>query len=360
MLRNVSLTVIAALASAFAMSTAALAQEDCPRGTLDKAYCDRNGDLTADLPTDPKKVVNPSTLIFAYTPTEDPAVYQKAWDGFLKHLEKLTGKRVVFFPVQSNAAQYEAMRSGRLHIAGVNAGGNATAVNCAGFVPFAMMASADNSFGYEMEIVVPADSPIKEPTDLKGHKIAFTDAYVELRFQGTVRHPESRLRAGSEARLRAGFFRQARQLDPRRGEQGLRRGRGRQYGVQPDDRAQGVRPGEIRSIYKSETFPTTGYGTVYNLDPKLVDNIKKAFFVFPGDCRRWLDECKKDGKFFPIDYKKDWAVVRKIDERPASKTPARNQAPRRAEAAAKEEEEGPDARAAAPVEVVCASRANPS
>src|SRR6476661_4246402 len=118
---------------------------------------DSNGDLIADLPADPKKIINPSTLIFAYTPVEDPAVYQKVWDGFLKNLEKVTGKKIVFFPVQSNAAQYEAMRSGRLHIAGVNAGGNALAVNCAGFVPFAMMAAPDNSFGYEMEIIVPAD-----------------------------------------------------------------------------------------------------------------------------------------------------------------------------------------------------------
>ena len=47
------------------LSSAASAQEDCPRGTLDKAYCDRNGDLTADLPADPKKVLNPSTLIFS-------------------------------------------------------------------------------------------------------------------------------------------------------------------------------------------------------------------------------------------------------------------------------------------------------
>ena len=97
---------MAALAGTALISSAALAQEDCPRGTLDKAYCDRNGDLVADAPTDPKKLANPSTLIFSYTPTEDPAVYQKAWDGFLKNLEKVTGKRVVFFPVQSeNAAQ---------------------------------------------------------------------------------------------------------------------------------------------------------------------------------------------------------------------------------------------------------------
>ena len=54
--------VIAALAGALALSSAASAQEDCPRGTLDKAYCDRNGDLTADPPTDPKKLLNPSPI----------------------------------------------------------------------------------------------------------------------------------------------------------------------------------------------------------------------------------------------------------------------------------------------------------
>src|SRR6476660_10284170 len=96
------------------------AAQDCPRGDLDKAYCDRNGDLVADAPTDPKQLVNPSTLIFAYTPVEDPAVYAKAWDGFIKYMEQTTGKKVVFFPVQSNAAEIEAMRSGRLHIAGFN------------------------------------------------------------------------------------------------------------------------------------------------------------------------------------------------------------------------------------------------
>src|SRR5437868_7435285 len=96
-LRNGSLTLVAALASALVLSGTASAQEDCPRGTLDKAYCDRNGDLTADLPADPKKIVNPSTLIFSYTPVEDPAVYQKVSDGFIKNMEKTTGKKVAFF-----------------------------------------------------------------------------------------------------------------------------------------------------------------------------------------------------------------------------------------------------------------------
>ena len=86
-------------------STSALA-EDCYRGTLDDQYCDRNRDLVADLPLDPKDWVNPDTIIFSYTPVEDPAIYAKVWDGFIKHMSEVTGKRVVFFPVQSYAAQY--------------------------------------------------------------------------------------------------------------------------------------------------------------------------------------------------------------------------------------------------------------
>ena len=71
---------------------------ECPRGDLDKRYCDVNGDLIADTPTDPSKLVDPDTLIFAYTPVEDPAVYRGVWADFLDHMEKVTGKKVVFFP----------------------------------------------------------------------------------------------------------------------------------------------------------------------------------------------------------------------------------------------------------------------
>ena len=95
---NLIASLFAALIAGSGFVGAAQAQE-CPRGDLDKAYCDRDGDLVADTPTDAKQLVNPSTLIFAYTPVEDPAVYTKVWDGFIKHMEKVTGKKVVFFPV---------------------------------------------------------------------------------------------------------------------------------------------------------------------------------------------------------------------------------------------------------------------
>jgi phosphonate transport system substrate-binding protein len=304
----------ATLAVALALSGAARGQDDCPRGLLDKAYCDRNGDLVADTPTDPRKLVNPPTLIFSYTPVEDPAVYQKVWDGFIKYMEKVTGKKVVFFPVQSNAAQLEAMRSGRLHVAGVNAGGNALAVNCAGLVPFAMMASKDNSFGYEMEIIVPADSAIKKPEDLKGHKLGFSDATSNSGYKAP------------SAILKADF-----NLEAKRDYEPAFSGKHDNtiLGVVNKDYEAGAvansvlnrmierkvfDPAKIRSIYKSQTFPTSGYGYAHNLDPKLVEKIKQAFFTFPWEGSTLQAEFKKEGKFVPIDYKKDWAVLRKIDQ----------------------------------------------
>ena len=305
-------SVFAALIVSAGLIGAARAQ-DCPRGTLDKAYCDRNGDLVADTPTDAKQQVNPPTIIFSYTPVEDPAVYSKVWDGFIKHMEQVTGKKVVFFPVQSNAAQLEAMRSGRLHVAGVNTGGNPIAVNCAGFVPFAIMAGKSGTFGYEMEIIVPADSPIKTPADIKGKKLAYTSPTSNSGFKA----PSALL--SSEFKLQA-----KRDYEP-------------VFSGKHDNSVLGVAnkdydaaaianevmfrmferkvvdKAKIRTVYKSETFPTTGYGHSYNLDPKLAEKIKQAFFTFKWEGSALKAEFKGNDRFTPITYQKDWSVIRKID-----------------------------------------------
>src|SRR5262245_23993473 len=69
---------------------------------LDARYVDADGDLVADTPA---QTVDPPTLIFAYTPGEDPALYPRVWDGFMRHLEKATGKPIKLFPAPSNTAQ---------------------------------------------------------------------------------------------------------------------------------------------------------------------------------------------------------------------------------------------------------------
>ncbi|MEM9725346.1 MAG: PhnD/SsuA/transferrin family substrate-binding protein, partial [Pseudomonadota bacterium] len=73
---------------------------------------------------------------------------------------------------------------------------------------------------------------------------------------------------------------------------------------------------QVVSIYKSQTFPTTGYGVAHNLAPAVQDKIKEAFETFEWAGTTLEAEFSKSGEaqFVPITFKEDWAVIRKIDE----------------------------------------------
>jgi phosphonate transport system substrate-binding protein len=303
------------LVAVLALGTTTAQAEECPRGDLDTRYCDRDGDLIADHPTDPAEWVDPDTLIFAFTPVEDPAVYKSAWSDFLTHLEKETGKSVVFFPVQSNAAQIEAMRSGRLHIAGFNTGSNPLAVNCAGFRPFTIMASADGSFGYEMEIITYPGSGIESVPDIKGKQLAFTSPTSNSGFKA----PSAILKADYD-------------LIPERDFEPVFSGKHDNsiLGVANKDYpaasiansvmhrmiSRGViTEDQVVSIYKSQTFPTTGYGVAHNLKPELADKVRAAFFSFNWEGTTLQAEFSKsdEAQFIEMTYKEFWEVIRKID-----------------------------------------------
>jgi len=284
---------------------------------LDARFKDANGDMVADAPTNPKDWVDPATLVFAYTPVEDPSVYARVWDGFIKHMEKVTGKRVQFFPVQSNAAQLEAMRAGRLHVAGFNTGSNPLAVNCAGFVPFAMMASKDNRFGYEMEIITHPGSGINKVEDIRGKKMAFTSETSNSGFKA----PSALLK--NQFKMEAGKDFQP--VFSGKHDNSILGVANKDYpaaaianSVKLRMEARGaVKPDATRVIFKSQTFPTTGYGYVYNLKPELAEKVKQAFFTFNWDGSELAKEFNKaqppQEKFMPITFKQHWEVVRQID-----------------------------------------------
>lgn len=282
---------------------------------LDPRFQDKDGDLIADIPTNPKDWKNPSRLVFAYTPVEDPSVYAKVWAGFLTHMEQVTGKKVQFFPVQSNAAQLEAMRAGRLHVAGFNTGSNPLAVNCAGFRPFAMMARADGSFGYEMEIITHPTSGINQIEDIRGGKLAFTTQTSNSGFKApsallkaeyslvaerdytpvfSGKHDNSILGVANKDYPAAAIANSVLQRMVSRGV---------------------VDADQLVTIYQSQTFPSTGYGVAHNLHPELQEKIQQAFFTFPWEGSDLQKEFKNSGEaqFIPITYQNHWEVVRKID-----------------------------------------------
>ncbi|MEM8804203.1 MAG: phosphate/phosphite/phosphonate ABC transporter substrate-binding protein [Pseudomonadota bacterium] len=291
------------------------AAADCERGDLDDRYCDVDGDLIADIPTDAADLVDPDTLIFAYTPVEDPAVYETAWADFLTHLEDVTGKDVVFFPVQNNAAQIEAMRSGRLHIAGFNTGSNPLAVNCAGFRPFTIMAGEDGSFGYEMEILTHPESGISSVEDIKGGQMAFTSETSNSGFKApsAILASEFNMSAGDDfepvfsGKHDNSILGVANKDYPAAAIANSVLARMLERDVVSED--------QLVSIYKSQTFPTTGYGTAHNLTPELQQQIRDAFFSFEWEGTSLEEEFEKNGEaqFLEMNYKDFWSVIRQID-----------------------------------------------
>ena len=55
---------------------------------LDERYVDNDGDLIADLPEDASQWVDPATIVFGYTPVEDPA--EEHW-AVIRQIDEISG-----------------------------------------------------------------------------------------------------------------------------------------------------------------------------------------------------------------------------------------------------------------------------
>jgi phosphonate transport system substrate-binding protein len=276
-------------------------------------FCDEDRNLLADPPKDPKQWQNPATLVFSYTPVEDPAVYENVFDEFMAHLAKVTGKRVRWFPAESYAAQVEALRSGRLHIAGVATGPTPYAVNLAGFEPIVSMVRPDGGIGYTLQLITHKDSPIKSIADLKGKKVA---------------HVSPSSNSGDLA-PRALFTAQG--VVPGKDYEVIFSGKhdnsimgvvNKDYDAAPVAstvvermQARGMfKAGDLRVVYESAPFPRTAFGVPHNLAPELKAKIKEAFLTFDFKKSKLGKEFKDTEKFGPIDYKDNWRDVRTIQQ----------------------------------------------
>ncbi|NYT83983.1 phosphate/phosphite/phosphonate ABC transporter substrate-binding protein [Pollutimonas harenae] len=300
-----------ALFAIFGAAQVAHAQDACPnRGDLDTMYCDANNDLVADTPTDPDKLKTPSTVVFTYTPVEDPAVYAEIFSPFTKYLSECVDRKVVFYQVQSNAAEIEAMRSNRLHVGGFSTGPTNFAVNLAGAVPFAVKGTADGFQGYNLILIVKKDSPFQKLSDLKGKKVAHTSPSSNSGNMAPIAlFPDEGLVPGKDYEfLYSGKHDQS--------IMGVNSGDYDAAAVASDvfhrmaERGQ-VNEDDFRILYTSEKFPTSSFSYAYDLEPKFRDQMLKCFYDyrFPAEMQEAFDGADR---FYPVTYKKDWAIVRNV------------------------------------------------
>ncbi|WP_191601543.1 phosphate/phosphite/phosphonate ABC transporter substrate-binding protein [Marinomonas algicola] len=297
--------------SSVLMSATVIQAADCEnRGVLDEKFCDENYDLVADTPKDQSKWRDPSTLVFTYTPVEDPAVYKDAFSDFQKYLSEATGKKVVYYTVHSNAAEVEALRSGRLHIAGFSTGPTGYAVNLGGLVPIAVKGTADSFQGYNLITIARADSSIYKMDDLKGKVIAHTSASSNSgNLAPRALFPALGITPDEDYKVKySGKHDQS--------IMGVLSGDYDAAPVASDVYKRMVSAGRIneadfRTIYTSPRFPTSSFGYAHDLHPDLVAKIKQAFtdFRFPEEMQKTFGGADR---FYPVTYKEDWKVIRDI------------------------------------------------
>jgi phosphonate transport system substrate-binding protein len=284
---------------------------------LGERFTDADGDLVADQPKDAKELVDPPTINFSYVATTDPEIFRERFKEFVAYLSKEVGRPVEYNLYNSPEEELRALFDGKLHVAGINTGNIPSAVNQCGFVPFCGLASEQGVASYQMQIIVPADSPIEKIADLKGKELTLTEPGSNSGFKAPlVLLSKEGLQPGRDYVIRySGGHRES--ID------GIAKKTFRAAAVASDvmkrslaDDPPLIKKEQFRVIYQSENFPTAGFGYVWNLNPELAEKVKKAFFSFQWKGTGVEKEfgASEQTKFVPISFKSDFAGVRQVDD----------------------------------------------
>jgi phosphonate transport system substrate-binding protein len=279
------------------------------------AYADADKDEVADPPQDQAAFVSPEVIVFSFVAGATESVTEEQCQELFAALEEKTGRPVKYVHYDNVTDQLEALKKGELHVAGLNTGVVPTAVRRDGFVPLCTFGRDDGSYGYTMEFIVPADSPIKDVEDVRGRKVMFTRLDSNSGFKAPLvllldeykmlpdRDYQWGFSQGHEASIK-GIVEKDFEVAP----------------VASDILARMIEKGEVdadavRSIYTSERFPPATIGVVYNLDSEIRQNIEDTLLTFS------IPDSGLDGefgadvtKFVRVNYKDDWANTRRIDQ----------------------------------------------
>ena len=276
-------------------------------------YTDANGDLVADPPADVASLQDPDTLIFSFVARKESAKDAAYFKDLMDAIAARTGKKVEYRAFTSAQEQIQAIRDGKAHVVALNTGGVPAAVAVAGFVPTVSLASDSGVTAYEMEIIVPSTSPLRLPADLKGVELVYTssDSNSGCKAPRSILQNDFKLFANRDYTTRysgsheASIIGVAAKLYPAAAIANDVLARMIAAGT--------INPKSIRSIYKSKPFPRAAFGCPHNLKPELAGKINEVFLGFniKGSS---LEAGFQETKFTAVDFKRDWKIVREIDD----------------------------------------------
>jgi phosphonate transport system substrate-binding protein len=280
---------------------------------LAPGYVDADGGLVADAPAEEKRI-DPEELVVAHYQGDDEDTERVDWEGFQKRLAEATGKKVTTQRYLNSADEVAAIRSGKIQVVALHAADVPYLVNNAGFVPVAVLGTEAGASGNHLVIATGANSQIRSLADVSGGRLTCTrpDSITGYRSAIAVLSQEAQLRPGVDYRIHFSF-------GQKRSIRGLVEGKFEVAALSGDKIQEMLADGSLRKsdyrvLYESQVIPRLTIGHVYNLKPELIAQVTKTAFDFDNAGAADGESSGRPMRFFPIDYKKDFAFVRKIDD----------------------------------------------
>jgi phosphonate transport system substrate-binding protein len=286
-------------------------------------FTDAQNRLLADPPASPDQLQDPQTIVLGRWESTDAETPSIPWDQFEKHLSTAIGRKVQDLKFDNSPAQIAQIKTGAITLVALHAADAPFLVNNAGYQPIAVLADQDTGVsGNHLDIIVPAKSPITRPADLRGHTMVCVvpSSVTGYRAAITLLLKNENLRPNVDYTLIWSLKQKASIL-------GIAQNQYEAAAISDDKLQSMLKAGDIKSsdyrvIYQSEVIPRMTIGWFYNLKPELSQKIRDAIISFrPGssvavatDAENASDIPSQSLHFVPVDYKKDFELVRLIDD----------------------------------------------
>lgn len=284
---------------------------------LAEKFTDKQGRMLADPPANPEQWINPDTLIVAHIQGADETP-GNSWSEWEAQLAQITGKKVVDQTYTNSVEQIAAATAGKVVLLALHAADTPFLVNNYGFQPLAVLGNKSGINGNRLDIIVPPDSPIQNPANLRGHRLVCTvpSSITGYRAAVAVLLHDQGLRANvdyeliwslSQKNTLNGFVKkeyQAAAVSDEKLQSYLAKGK--------------IEKSQFKIIYQSPVIPRTTIGCFYNLNTTLAEQLRQAILAPAATVPQATTspDTEEDDvlNFLPVDYKRDFQFVRDIDD----------------------------------------------
>jgi phosphonate transport system substrate-binding protein len=301
---------------------------------LAATFTDSRGRLLADPPASPDQFIDPPTIVVAHLKGGEE-YGDFPWSQFESRLAEVTGRKVVDSIYVHTPEQLDKIKTGQITLVALHAAETPFLVNNYGYQPVAVLGDDSGVNGNKLDIIVPANSLISKPADLRGKTLTCTLPSSITGYRAAV----VLLMQNENLRPDVDYF-LTWSLGQPRSIKGVAVNGEYEAAAVSDDKLKTllddgtISPSSYKMVYQSDVIPRTTIGWFYNLKPELAEQVRGVILTSlhqpaadktagpttaPAESddatTAAADETTRPMHFIAIDYKKDFDLVRRIDDR---------------------------------------------